>query len=249
MKAFSLTLLTIFLCVDLVAAQTGEIVPGDNLIIEGVPKIPASLAAEIDRYQSRTATLLDWHPSRREMLIRTRFADTAQIHLVEFPGGARRQLTFFADSIAGGSYNPQKPDHFVFSKDSGGNGLLQMYLYDLGSGDITLLTDGKSRNDNALWSNAGDKIVYRSPGRNGLYVVEPSDPKNERLLAKFESGNWIPVDWSPDDRKILVIESVSVGERYLWLFDAASGEKTLLTPKNWCSSANTLKKIKSQAYD
>jgi len=47
-----------------------------------VPAIPASLVETAGRYGSyRSATLADWSPTRREMLITTRFADTAQLHL------------------------------------------------------------------------------------------------------------------------------------------------------------------------
>src|SRR4051812_22517908 len=76
------------------------VTPGDNLVVEGVPKIPTSLADDLDRYtEMRGATLADWHPTRREMLISTRFADASQIHSVKFPGGARTQLTFYKDSV------------------------------------------------------------------------------------------------------------------------------------------------------
>jgi len=76
-------------------AQDGAIAPAENLIVEGVPAIPASLVETAGRYGSfRNATLADWSPTRREMLIATRFADTAQLHLVKMPGGERQQLTF-----------------------------------------------------------------------------------------------------------------------------------------------------------
>ena len=64
-------------------AQDGAIAPGENLVVEGVPAIPASLVETAGRYGSyRSATLADWSPTRREMLIATRFADTPQLHLV-----------------------------------------------------------------------------------------------------------------------------------------------------------------------
>ncbi|MEW6737570.1 MAG: prolyl oligopeptidase family serine peptidase [Acidobacteriota bacterium] len=188
------------LSTGLAFAQTDEIAPGDNLVIEGIPKLPAALAAEVDRYQSRTATLLDWHPIRREMLIRTRFGDTAQVHLVQFPGGARKQLTFFADSIASSSYHPKKADYFIFDRDSGGNGLVQIYRYDFSSSDITLLTDGKSRNVDSIWSNAGDKIVI-APLNNAHKITKPlfilvgkNDPntppsESEQMLAQVKKNS------------------------------------------------------------
>jgi hypothetical protein len=75
-------------------SQNDEIVPNENLVAEGIPKIPSSLAATVDRDNNfRGASLDSWDPANREMLISTRFADTSQIHLVKIPGGARTQLT------------------------------------------------------------------------------------------------------------------------------------------------------------
>src|SRR5215467_14738843 len=36
----------------------------------------------------------------------------------------------------------------------------------------------------------------------------------------------------PDDKKILLLEELSINESYLWLVDAATGQKTELTPHN-----------------
>ena len=72
-------------------AQDAVITPAENLVVDGVPKIPASLAETAGRYGSyRFALVSDWHPTRRELLIRTRFADTPQVHLVQMPGGERQ---------------------------------------------------------------------------------------------------------------------------------------------------------------
>jgi dipeptidyl aminopeptidase/acylaminoacyl peptidase len=219
-----------------VPAQTDEIAPGENLVIEQIPRIPASLAEAVGRYtESRSAVLFDWHPTQREMLIGTRFGETPQIHRVKLPGGARTQLTFFADRVGNAAYEPKTGQCFVFSKDIGGGELFQYYRYDLATGGITLLTDGKSRNTGGLWSNGGQWMVYASTRRNGkdvdLWLMDPSDPKTDHLLAQLEGGGWIPLDWSQDDRQILVAENISANESYLWLVDAATGGKMLLTPK------------------
>ena len=210
--------------------------PGANLTVEGIPPIPKALAETLRRYtEFRAALLADWHPVRREMLIRTRFADTMQVHQVAFPGGDRRQMTFFADTVSAASYEPNAGDYFVFSKDIGGNEFSQNYRYDLQDGAITLLTDGQSKNSQGRWSNAGDQRAYTSTRRTGkdvdLYVVNPSEPSSDRLLAALEGGGWFIMDWSPDDAHLLVGEYVSVNESYLWLVGARTGEKTLLTPK------------------
>jgi dipeptidyl aminopeptidase/acylaminoacyl peptidase len=126
-------------------------------------------------------------------------------------------------------------EYFVFHKDVGGGEWYQYYRYDLASGQITLLTDGKSRNTGARFANHDNRIVYASTRRTGkdndLWMMDATDPKSNRMLLQLEGGGWEPGDWSPDDKKLLVHEAVSANESYLWLVDAASGEKKLLTPK------------------
>src|SRR5881227_1964050 len=89
------------------ANQPAVIRPGDNLVVENIPPIPASIAEKANQYgEFRSAGLFDWNPQQREILIGTRFADVPQIHLVKMPGGARTQLTFFPDRTAGALYSP-----------------------------------------------------------------------------------------------------------------------------------------------
>jgi dipeptidyl aminopeptidase/acylaminoacyl peptidase len=217
--------------------QDTYVTPPESLVIEGVFKIPEALAETAGRYASfRSASLADWHPARHEMLISTRFAETPQLHLVAMPGGARQQLTFFADSVSNGRFHPNGGDYIVFSKDVGGGEWYQLYRYDTKTGENTLLTDGKSRNLMGPWSSEGDRITYMSTRRTGkdtdLYVMNPGDPKTDHLLTQLSGGGWRPADWSPDDKKILLVEEISINESYLWLVDTATGQKAELTPHN-----------------
>ncbi len=224
-------------------SQSDEVVPNENLVAEGIPKIPAALAATVQRYsESRLATFSGWHPSRREMLIATRFGDTYQVHQVKFPGGARTQLTFFPDNVFSGiDYQPARGDSFTFLKDVGGGEFFQLYRYDFASGDITLLTDGKSRNTNPRWSYQGDRIAFGSTRRDGndvdLWVVNAGDPSSARMVVQLEGGGWGVSDWSPDGKKLLAINSVSAAETYVWLIDIASGSKELLTQATGAETA------------
>jgi dipeptidyl aminopeptidase/acylaminoacyl peptidase len=203
---------------------------------DGVPPVSAALADAAGRYsETRSAFPTDWHPQRRELLIGTRFGNTFQAHLVKMPGGARQQLTFSSDPVYGGRFQPTAGEYMVFQRDIGGGEWYQLYRYDLATGDITLLTDGRSRNIAGPWSTKGDRMAYTSTRRTGqdtdLWGIDPTDPKSDRLVAPLKGGGWEPQDWSPDDSRILVLEGISVNETYLWLFDAASGEKTELTPR------------------
>jgi dipeptidyl aminopeptidase/acylaminoacyl peptidase len=232
-RAFVLCLLT-----GPPAATRDDIIhPDENLVAEGVPPIPASLAVTAARYTDfREAGFLDWHPEKREMLIATRFADTVQIHRVSDPGGARYQLTFFPDRVAGARYSPRSGDYFIFGKDVGGGEWFQNYRFDFSTGSVTLLTDGgRSQNSLGLWSHGGGRVAYGSTRRNGrdrdIWIMNPSDPKDDRLLLELEGGGWIALDWSPDDKQLVVGEYISINEIYLWLVDVATGAKKSLMPK------------------
>lgn len=211
------------------------ITPGENLVIDGIPEIPAALAEEVQRYtEARPAGFADWHPTRREMLIATRFGNTAQIHQVKMPGGARTQLTFFAEPVGAARFDPAGGRFFIFGRDTGGNEFSQLYRFDLADGRSTLLTDGgRSQNGGVVWSRKGDRIAYGSTRRNGtdrdLYVMNPSDPSTDRRAMEAKGGGWLVRDWSPDDSKLLVLEYLSIAKSTLWLVEAATGQKTALT--------------------
>jgi dipeptidyl aminopeptidase/acylaminoacyl peptidase len=217
------------------APQTPTLTPGDNLVVEGVPAIPASIAEKAGRYtEFRAAVMQSWHPKRREMLVTTRFADTNQVHIVRQPQGARTQLTFFPDRVAEAHFQPVEGRYFVFTKDVGGGEWFQLYRYDMEGGAIALLTDGKSRNESPVFDRAGKRIAYTSTRRNGrdndLYTMDPLQPSSDKLLAQVQGGGWGPADWSPDGKQIALVEFLSINESHLWLVDAATGEKRLLTP-------------------
>lgn len=225
------------------AALTLALVPlagaaqNSNLVIEGIPEIPAELVERVAPYlESRAAGLTDWHPTFRAMIISTRFGSTAQLHQVRQPLGSRKQLTFFNDAARGGRFEPRGGEFFIFSKDIGGGEFFQIYRYDFADGRVTLLTDGKSRNTGAQWSNSGKWLAYNSTRRNGrdtdFFVVDPRDKSTTRLLAQVEGGGWGVSDWSADDRELLAGEYVSANESYIWLIDSSSGRRTLLTPKS-----------------
>jgi dipeptidyl aminopeptidase/acylaminoacyl peptidase len=240
MKRFLAVLVFLLSTLPVLAQDNGStpaavVRPGENLVVENTPSIPMAIAEKANQYSEfRSASLLDWDPVKREMLISTRFADVPQIHLVKMPGGARTQLTFFPDRTGSAHFGP-KGDYFVFSKDVGGGEWFQLYRYDLANGNVTLLTDGKSRNTDPVYSHNSDRVAYSSTRRTGkdtdIWVMDPRDPKTDRMLLQLEGGGWGALDWSPDNKKLLVLNEISANETYVWLVDVASGEKKLLTPK------------------
>jgi dipeptidyl aminopeptidase/acylaminoacyl peptidase len=217
-------------------SPVATVAPNEHLVVDGVPPVSVQVAEAVGRYaEFRSASLQDWQPTRHEILIGTRFADVVQVHAVRFPGGDRRQLTFFPDRVLAARYQPITGAYMVLERDVGGSEFNQLYRFDPVSGDATLLTDGKSKNDLGPWSNDGTRIAYQSTRRNGtdtdIYTMDPSNPSTDRRVLDVQGGGWSPVDWSPDDKTLLVENYRSVNETSLWLVDVASGAKTRLTPE------------------
>jgi dipeptidyl aminopeptidase/acylaminoacyl peptidase len=224
------------LIVVLFAATAAIAQTPSNLVVEGVPVFPDSLREKVQPYFSaRSASFTSWNPAREEMLIATRFADVTQLHVVKMPGGARTQLTFYPDRVGGGRFRPRDPNTIFFTKDVGGNEFFQIYRYDVPTGEVTLLTDGKSRNTSSVVSRDGKWLAYASTQRTGkdtdVWISDPMRPGSARMLLQLEGGGWGPDDISPDGSKMLVGQSISAAESYLWVADMKSGEKTLLTAK------------------
>ena len=208
-----------------------------NVTVDGVPAIPMSVVDGLTPYaRSRQARMVAWHPVERRIVIVTTFDNVPQLHHVGFPGGARTQITFFTDGVPprpGAVFAP-KADSVVYQKDtSGGGEANQLLRQDFATGAITLITDGKSRNGAPAISRSG-LVAYDSTRRDGknrdLYIVNPADPSTTRLLAET-TGSWTAIDWSDDEKALLVAELLSSAETYLWRIEVPGGRRTLLTPK------------------
>ena len=219
------------------AAQEAVLPVPANVKAEGIPPIPLELVDAVSRYgEFRSANFRAWHPLERRILISTTFGNVPQIHEVRGPGAARTQMTFYRDGVTGGASFAPHGRYFVFSRDTAGGGeAMQLFRADVETGSVSLLTDGKARYGEPVWANARELIAYDSTRRDGknrdLYVMNPSEPASERMLAQLD-GNWHVLDWSPDDAQLLVLESVSSSsETYLWTMNAATGEKRPLTDR------------------
>lgn len=217
-------------------AATSDAVPvPESIVAKNVPAVPLAATADLGPYENiRTALFADWHPRERRMLIRTRFAETVQLHEVGMPMGARRQLTFLKERVADGTFRPGNPDQIAFSSDAGGAENYQIYLLDRRTGRTRRLTDGKSRNLTPVWSHSGKLLAYTSNARNGrdmdLYLLDPDGPGGARRAAELD-GSWDILEWRPDDKRILLLERISANESYLHEIDSASGRMWSLTQR------------------
>jgi len=204
----------------------------ESIVAKSVPPIPHERVADLLPYENiRTAIFTEWHPKERRILIRTRFAQSTQLHELAMPMGYRKQLTFFNDPVILGTARPDNPDQLVFALNEGGAENYQLFLLDRKAGSTRRFTDGKGRYLAPVWSRDGKLLAYASNERDSaLFVADPAVPGSERRLASLP-GSWIPTDWSADGSRILLFEEISANETYLHWIDVASGKLHDLTPR------------------
>ncbi len=198
---------------------------------DGVPPLPVSLADALRPYaESRSAAPVAWNPTNRALIVATRFANVAQLHSVAGPMMDRRQITFEADRTSDAHVSPSG-DVTLVQKDVGGGEFFQ--LYTLKDGRLSLLTDGKSRNQFGAFSKDGALVGYTSTKRTGsdndIYVMDPRNPASARLVAQGTGGGWSFVDFLPGNTHAVVSNYTSVQKSDLYDLDLATGKLTPLT--------------------
>ena len=206
-----------------------------SAMLENVPPIPAEVKAAVQRYQNyREAVFRDWLPDG-SILITTRFGATNQLHRVDSPGGARNQLTFFDEPVAGAEAIPGT-NRFVLQRDTGGDEWFQLYAMGL-TGEPAPMTEPGTRNQSIEISKDGLLMAWsravKSSGDYAILTANPSDPASRRVAFQGQ-GSVAPADILTDKSRILIERAISNRETRLSVLNLATGQATELP---WTSDA------------
>jgi dipeptidyl aminopeptidase/acylaminoacyl peptidase len=218
-------------------AQSDIYIPGKNIEAVGVPPIPSLLPRDVQPYLGIYGLpLAGWNPEKREIWLKG-LSTATWISRVGNPGATPEVSSIYIP--AGGIYDiyiqPQGK-YLAYTRDLNGDESFNLYLFDLVAHKSTLLSDGRTRSTEPVWSNAGDKIVYSSSPSGGkgvnLRLLNPFDPKTDHPLAQSSGGYFKAYDWSPDDKRIVFCDFTSNTASSLWLIDRETGKKALVSPKS-----------------
>jgi dipeptidyl aminopeptidase/acylaminoacyl peptidase len=225
------------LAIQGIQAQSQFISPSKNIEVLGVPPIPSSISGEVQPYTGMYGLpVAGWNPTKHEIWLKG-LSSVTWISRVPNPGASPETSSIYIQSsgIYDIYFQPQG-EYVAYTRDANGNESFQLYLYKISDRQSTLLSDGKSRNTEPVWSNAGNKIVYSSSplGTEGvnLRVLNPSDPQTDRLLEK-SSGSYLKAyDWSPDDKTIVYCDFTSNTTSTLWLAQVDTGKNRLISEQS-----------------
>ena len=212
-----------------------EPAPGvSRVLVSGVPPVPADFEAWLAPYnEGRSANLADPGEDGKALLVLTRFASVSQIHRVTAPLGMREQLTFGKEPVAKARWLPGDSRIIFFLQDTGGGEWFQLHRLDLRTGQRQVLTDGHSRHETFTLSRDGRRLAYSGTGRNGVdtdvYLGDVASPSTARRLTE-EAGTWLPLEFSPDGDRLLVLQQRAIDDAELWVFDLAGRTRARVTP-------------------
>ncbi len=216
------------------------------LRLEGVPPIPRGQIDAAQRY-SRVAghSFVDWHPTRREMLLAHRppGASTTQLYRLRTPLAAPELLTDGADPVSTGEWEPRNGRFIVFARGSRGDEAFQLFRLDPETRTATQLTPAGQRHALLGWVKSSSHVIVgslpldrtaaggrRSEISTTLSVTDPMNPAATRVLADLPGGGWFAAELSPDEKQLALSRYVSATESEVWLMDMASGQRRKLLP-------------------
>ena len=233
-RSFLLSLSAVPLLAAGLAWSAPAIVRG-NLILDGIPEqsaLPPDKIDKLDAYLSAREAHPQGFTGKGQVIITTRFGEVDELHVVDQALGLRRQVTFIREPVLRGAFSPDpNRNAFLYVVDSAGESR-QLFYQRIGDPSARRLTDGKSIAGSALWSSSGREIAFsviaRDTGSCDIDVVDPDSGALPRLAAGNECADLL--DWSPDDRKLLLRRHVSAYEESLVILDLGTGQKREVEP-------------------
>jgi dipeptidyl aminopeptidase/acylaminoacyl peptidase len=226
------------LCAMAPAGDAADQVPVPETIVnDGIPPIPIEIQQKMNPYsEMKSASFASWVAAGNGMIISTRLGNTWQLYLVASPLAEPAQLTDYKEPVYSATSCPDPAtNYFVFGKDVGGGENYQFFRYDAATRKTELITDGKSRNSSALFDHKGAKMAFASNARTGklfdIVVMDPQNPAGRKVVFEALVGAYYsPAAWFYDDRRLVVVEHISINESNSYIVDTETGESRKINP-------------------
>ena len=214
---------------------------------EGVPALPSAQLQAAQRYMRVAGhNHVDWHPTRREMLVSHRVpgASTTQLFRLRAPLAPLEALTDGADPVAGARWERGEGRYIVFARGRGGDEAFQLFRLDPETRTTTQFTPDGQRHALQGWVKTPRPLVVVSslpldrtaPGGSRseivttLSLMDPMGTTPPRVLAELPGGGWSGGEVSPDDKHLAITRSISAAESEVWVIDIGSGQRQCLLP-------------------
>ena len=205
----------------------------EGLIYDAISPVNAALAEQLaPLQQSRGMRFLDWLGDG-SMLLALRGEDTEQLHRVQTPLGTPEPLGMAGsdarESVVAALAQPYQSDALAVLRQAPGRepALLRLPLE---GGEARELLGADWRPDHPLWAHDGQRLAVSASLRgqgHDVFLIDSGTSDVPRQLAT-EPGDWQAMEWSLDDRFLLLARRTPQGNSQLQWLDVASGERRIL---------------------
>jgi pimeloyl-ACP methyl ester carboxylesterase len=214
----------LLLCASLASAARSE---RDGLVVDGVDAASPALQESWSRYRDSGAlSLLDWLADG-SLLVSTPGAAGMQAARIAAPLAAPESVGGEAGGVSDADAHPFDAHRFALrSVDRQGHASLHVQGPD---GARQPLAEAPTRAAAPLWAHDGQRLAYaraRADAGFDVLIAEPGAVAGAQIVVG-DGGRWQVLDWSRDDRSLLLRRELEAGEERLAVVDVASG---LLTP-------------------
>ncbi len=185
------------------------------------------------------------------MYVGSQLGRLPQLYQVAASGSERKQVTHFTKRMSTFDVNPDPRKRLLlYSRDAGGDEEFQLGLFDLARGTDHPLACPAGRAEGVLWNDSGSAFAYAhtpkgtdrwdirihrlglNRGGSGKAVGSgPADGDGADSLVLSKPGTWMPMDFSPDGKSLLVQKFVSASEAEIHILDLGTGRLTPLLPQ------------------
>jgi len=157
-----------------------------------------------------------------------------QVWTLSEPGAWPEQRTFFDEPVSFVEASPTRGE-WVFGMDEGGNERRQLFRLDAADGRIVPLTDRPAAKHRwGGWDSDGDRFAFAANRRDESVFdvyVQGREQRGDDAELVHEGDGWLSLGgWSPDDDRLLVVESHSSFDQDVAVLDLDTGERHELTP-------------------
>ena len=198
----------------------------DGYVYDAVGPADAALIEQLlTADQARGMRMLDWQADGT-LLVALRSEATEQLHRVRTPLATPELIAPGPDRVLAAAAQPFQNDSLAILRQASGRDA-SLWLLRTDGSEPRELMGAEWRAERPLWAHDGQRLAVTTATRGLLhevYLLDTRTRETPRALLS-DGGDWQALDWSLDDRALLLRHRDALGAGELVWLDIASGER------------------------